>query len=111
MNTLKYSLEYHCYPIWNYNEDNELVDNDLPDELREDTELDSLLLKIQEIFDSLFTDTPTEFSANGFKTEVEWRNFIYLLHSSVELLQTRYGTKYNIECKYNEVTFPFESNN
>ena len=109
MNTLKYSLEYRCYPIWNYTEDGELVDNDLPDELRADTELDSLLLKIQEIFDSLFTDTPTEFSANGFKTETEWRDFLCLLHSSVKILQDRYGTSYHIECKYNEDSFPFEA--
>ena len=64
MNTLKYSLEYHCYPIWNYTEDGELVDNDLPAELRDDTELNSMLLKIQKIFDSLFTDTSQEFSSN-----------------------------------------------
>lgn len=108
MNTLKYSLEYRCYPIWNYTEDGELVDNDLPDELREDIELDSLLLKIQEIFNGLFTDTPTEFSANGFKTEAEWKAFMNMLYSSVNILQNRYGKSYHIECRYNEDTFPFD---
>ena len=34
MNTLKYNLEYHCYPIWNYDATGELIDNDLPDDLR-----------------------------------------------------------------------------
>lgn len=34
MNTLKYSLEYHCYPIRHYDEACELIDNDLPDELK-----------------------------------------------------------------------------
>ena len=82
MNTLKYSPEYHCYPVWNYTEDGELVDNDLPDELKEDKEPDSLLIKIQEIFDSLFTDTPTEFSADRFKTEADRRDFLTLLQSS-----------------------------
>lgn len=109
MNTLKYSLEYHCYPIWNYTEDGELVDNDLPEELRKDTDLDSILLKIQKIFDGLFTDTAHDFSANGFKTEEEWKDFLSLLSSSVNLLESRYGTKYNIECKYNEKTFPFNA--
>lgn len=108
MNTLKYSLEYHCCPIWDYTEDGELVDNDLPKELRKDTELDALLLKIQKAFDGLYTDTPREFSANGFKTEEEWKNFLRLLRTSVDLLQDRYGTKYHIECKYNEETFPFK---
>ena len=28
MNTLKYSLEYQCYPIWNYDPSGVLVEND-----------------------------------------------------------------------------------
>ena len=109
MNTLKYSLEYRCYPIWNYDASGELVDNDLPDELRNDEELDSLFLKIQKIFDSLFTDTPKEFSAHGFSTEENRQNFISLLFSSVELLTRRYGAKYRIECKYTPDSFPLET--
>lgn len=108
MNTLKYSLEYHCYPIWNYDETGELIDNDLPDELRNDTELDSLLLAIQEKFDDLFTDTPKEFSSHGFKTEADRQLFLTMLFSSVEMLCQRYGTHYHIDCKYNEHSFPAE---
>ena len=109
MNTLRYSLEYRCYPIWNYDESGELVDNDLPDELRDDEELDSLLLKIQEIFDNLFTDTPKEFSSHGFKNEAERSAFLSLLFSSVDLLKQRYGSSYLIDCKYNENSFPVEA--
>lgn len=108
MNTLKYSLEYRCYPIWNYDESGELIDNDLPDELRDDEELDSLLLKIQEIFDGLFTDTPKEFSSHGFMNEAERSNFLSLLFSSVDLLKQRYGLKYLIDCKYDDNSFPVE---
>lgn len=108
MNTLKYSLEYSCYPIWNYDESGELIDNDLPDELRSDKELDSLLLKIQEIFDSLFTDTAKEFSSHGFKTESDRQAFLTLLLSSVRLLKDRYGSKYLIDCKYDEHSFPVD---
>lgn len=105
MNTLKYSLEYRCYPIWNYDGFGELIDNDLPDELRCDKELDSLLLKIQEKYDGLFTDTTKEFSSHGFKTEAERHAFLTLLFSSVDLLRQRYGSKYLIECKYGEQSF------
>lgn len=108
MNTLKYFLEYRCYPIWNYDESGELIDNDLPHELRADEELDSLLLKIQEIFDSLFTDTVKEFSSHGFKTEVERTRFLSLLFSSVDLLEQRYGSEYLIDCKYDEYSFPVD---
>lgn len=109
MNTLKYSLEYRCYPVWNYDESGELVDNDLPDELRIDKELDSLLLKVQECFDGLFTDTAKEFSSHGFETETERQSFLSLLFSSVELLRQRYGSDYLIDCKYNENAFPVEN--
>ena len=108
MNTLKYSLEYSCYPIWHYDESGELIDNDLPEELRNDEELDALLLQIQEIFDSLFTDTVKEFSSHGFKTEEERRNFLSLLFYSVDILRQRYGSNYLIDCKYNEHSFPVE---
>ena len=108
MNTLKYSLEYQCYPIWNYNQDGELVDNDLPDELRADTELDSLLLRLQELFNALFVDTPREFSTHGFSTEVKRQEFLTLLFTSKNLLYQRYGSKYHIECKYTMDSFPLD---
>jgi len=108
MNTLKYSLEYHCYPIWNYDASGELIDNDLPDELRNDQELDSLLLQVQEIYDSLFVDTPNEFSSHGFRTETERQNFLSTLFLSVEILRKRYGENYLIECKYDADSFPVE---
>lgn len=109
MNTLKYSLEYRCYPIWNYDESGELVDNDLPEELRSDEELDSLLLRIQDIFDNLYTDTEKEFSSHGFKTEVERQEFLSLLFSSVELLRQRYGANYLVDFNYDENSFSDEA--
>lgn len=102
MNTLKYVLEYHCYPIWNYDEDGELIDNDLPDDLRKDTELDSILLKVQKAFDESYVDSSQEFSSLGFRTKAELQEFCALLFSSVDLLRARYGTRYHIECRYTE---------
>ena len=109
MNTLKYSLEYRCYPIWNYDQDGVLIDNDLPDELRSDDELDSLLIQLQELFDALFIDTPKEFSTHGFSTETERQNFLALLFASKNLLCQRYGEKYHIECKYTTDSFPLDT--
>ena len=109
MNTLKYNLEYHCYPIWNYDATGELIDNDLPDDLRNDQELDSLLLKVQEIFGGLYIDTATEFSSHGFHTETERQDFLSTLFTSVEILRNRYGDTYLIECKYDTNSFPVES--
>lgn len=40
MNIIKIFLEYQCYPIWIYNEQGELVDNDLVEELKGEDEID-----------------------------------------------------------------------
>ena len=110
MNTLKYSLEYHAYPIWNYDENGDLIDNDLPEELLVDTELDSLLMRIQEQFDSLYIDTPHEFSSHGFYSESERQSFLSLLFGSVDYIRQHYGDKYLIICNYNKDSFPIEAN-
>lgn len=34
MKKIKILLDYHCYPLWVYNEHGELIDNDIVDELR-----------------------------------------------------------------------------
>lgn len=108
MNTLKLSLEYHCYPVWNYDEDNNLIDNDLPEELRKDQELDALLLKIQSIFDSLYVDTSKDFSSHSFANETERQKFLHLLFDAVRLMIQRYGNRYHIESRYNQSSFPLE---
>ena len=108
MDTLKYSLEYHCYPIWIYDEAGNLIDNDLPDELRNDAELDTMLLTVQEMFDGLFTDKPQEFSSHEFNDETERQAFLTLLFSSVEHLRKKYGEVYHIVCKYTPDSFPID---
>ncbi len=106
MHTLKYSLEYGCFPIWEYDENGDLVDNDLPEKLRDDKELDSLLVRIQEQFDSLFTDTKKEFSSHDFSNESDRQEFLKNLLSSVDIIKQRYGNDYHVECKYTKDSFP-----
>ena len=48
MNQLKLALEYQCFPVWEYDEDENLIFNELPDTLIGDIELDPLCVKIQE---------------------------------------------------------------
>ena len=108
MNTLKYSLEYQCYPIWNYDPSGVLVENDLPDELKGDQELCSLLLRVQDIFDSLYVNTPLEFSEHGFHSEEELNEFVAMLLQSAEILRSRYGKKYIIDCRYTRDSFSMD---
>ena len=41
MNTVKINLEYGCFPVWVYDSEGNLVDNDFPEYLMEDEELES----------------------------------------------------------------------
>ena len=100
MKKLKLSLEYQCYPIWSYDEDGSLIDNDLPEELRNDEELDNLLLDIQETFDGLYIDTPSEFTSNDFSSDDEKKLFQSKIDKALNLLIDRYGSEYEIESKY-----------
>ena len=105
METLKLSLEYQCYPIWHYDSDNNLVNNDLPDELIQDKELDELLCEIQEIFDNLFTNNQVDFHSNSFKSNDERIKFINKINNAVNIIKNRYGNSYNIVCLYNNDSF------
>ncbi|CEE00434.1 hypothetical protein BT1A1_0579 [Caldibacillus thermoamylovorans] len=69
MNIIKIFLEYQCYPIWIYNEQGELVDNDLVEELKGEDEIDNMLLEIQNIYDSPFEDNAINFEFKGFSNE------------------------------------------
>ncbi len=105
MNTLKISLEYRCYPIWEYSEDGDLIDNDLPEELLSDKELDELLLDIQNTFNSLFVDTPKEFFEKGFDSEEERAEFVNKILLAESILKIRYGDKYIVDNQYTEESF------
>ena len=105
MKTLKISLEYKCFPIWIYDENDVFVDNDLPEDIMQNKELDAKLVKLQEIFDSLYVDTPREFHARNFETEEERMRFLSLLFECKEILETQYGSRYRIECKYTPDSF------
>ena len=97
---LKLSLEYQCYPIWSYDEKGALIDNDLPEELRSDEKLDTLLLEIQEMFDSLYTNTSAEFSSNEFSSEDKKNSFQSKIDRAINHMMERDGSEYLIESKY-----------
>jgi hypothetical protein len=82
MKTLRIALEYNCYPVWILDSNGEIIDNDLPAPIRSNKELDDLFLKIQEIFDSCFVDTPKEFTTHGFNSEEEKASFLELVNQA-----------------------------
>ncbi len=93
---LRLLLEYRCYPVWLYDEDNNIVDTLLPEELRSDSALDSKFDNIQEKFDSLFIDNKKEFRYVGFKNEVEKQRFITECNEAIKELTLKTNGRYRI---------------
>ena len=99
MNMLKkirLMLDYHCYPVWLYDEDDDIIDTLLPEELRDDKELDSRFDDLQARYDDLFIDTDHEFSYVGFTTEEQQHAFLADWNKTVLELKEKVNAKYQI---------------
>lgn len=68
-------------PVWIYNENGELIDNDLPKELSTDEDIDNAFVEIH-IYDGLFLNNSTEFRYIGFKSESDKQRFLKKLDES-----------------------------
>ena len=89
--TLRIMLEYRCYPVWLYDEEGNIIDTLLPEELRDDSELDSKFDDLQARYDALFVDNVREFDFIGFKSEADksaffedWQNAITELREKTQ---------------------------
>ena len=89
-------LDYHCYPVWLYDENGDIVDTLLPDELRTDTALDAKFDDLQERFDALYIDNEHEFSFRGFQTKEEKERFLSDWQSAILELKEKTNGKYEI---------------
>lgn len=89
-------LEYHCYPVWLYDENDDVIDTLLPEELRSDFELDAKFDDLQERYDALFIDNSHEFSYVGFKNDDERNKYMEDWKTAVNELKTKINGKYSI---------------
>lgn len=96
MQKVKISLEYRCFPLWIYNNE-ELISNDLPKELSEDKEMDHAFVEIQNIYDSLFLNNSIEFRYIGFSNEPDKQTFIKMIDNAVDLMESKLNDSYVIE--------------
>lgn len=99
MLTIKIYLDYHCYPVWVYNEKGELIDNNLPEELINDKEIDEIFVKIQNVYDGLFIDNSTEFDYIGFSEEDEKEKYLKMIERAVNLIKSKLRESYEIQNK------------
>ena len=91
MKKIKISFEYHCYPIWVYDENGFLLSNDLPEPLQNNKGLAELCQSLQSQFDSLYRDDGKVFEYVGFENEEQYRRFQEQAAALRELLETAWG--------------------
>lgn len=96
MKKLKLMLDYNCFPIWLYDEEDDLIDNDLPEELKEDKELDARLVRLQSEYDELFMNTDTEFKYKGFKSGRDKRHFLKEFAAIQDDMDAKLNGKYEV---------------
>jgi len=75
--------------------------NDLPDELKNEAEIQELLQDIQVTYDSLFIDTEVEFKYKGFDDEVGKNEFLRKISKVMQLIESKIGNIYKIENRIN----------
>ncbi len=93
---LRMLLEYHCYPVWLYDENDRIIDTLLPEELRDDTEPDAKFDDLKARYDALFIDDGIEFSVKGFEFPKERLRFLKDWGSAVSELRSKTGGRYEI---------------
>ena len=93
---LRLMLEYGCYPVWLYDEEGFVVDTLLPEELRNDRELDAKFDDLQARYEALFINDEHVFDYIGFKTEAEKAVFLADWQEAVKELTEKTKGKYEI---------------
>jgi hypothetical protein len=97
MNKIRIYFDYRCFPVWIYNDKGELIDNDLPKEVRNDKQVDDAFVEIQNIYDSLFINNSNEFKYIGFNSATDRDEYLKMVDEAVNLLKTKLGNLYVVE--------------
>lgn len=75
LKTIKINFEYKSFPVWIYDEAENLIANDLPDFLIGNEEIDPIFVNLQQKYDSLYLDDGKEFKYKGFSNPTEENDF------------------------------------
>lgn len=94
--TIRVMLEYGTYPIWLYDEDNEILDNDNPPEWDNDKELTDAFMAVSDLYDTFFVDTPQVFEYIGCPDEATKQKLSDLFDKAMKILIKKNNGKYKI---------------
>lgn len=95
--------EYQCYAIWVYNENGELIDNKIPEELKNNGVICDLLEDIQNEFDGLYRNSSTDFTYQGFESILQKQKFIQKVEKVCDLINKEVGNKYIVKNYLNKI--------
>ena len=93
---IRVMLDYGCYPVWLYDEEDDVIDTLLPDELRQNSELDAKFDDLQARYEALFINDGKEFSYKGFKSDEEKQKFLEDWQIAVDELVAAIDRKYPV---------------
>ena len=96
LKVIRLLLDYGCYPVWLYDEEDNVIDTLLPDELRSNAELDAKFDDLQARYESLFINDGKEFSYKGFKSDEEKQKFLEDWQIAVDELIAAIDGKYPV---------------
>ena len=90
-------LEYKTYPIWLYDEDGDVIDNDNPPEWDEDQRLTDAFMAVSDFYDTFFIDTKHEFRFVGSSDSADEAKLKSLVDRALEILYAKNNGKYIIQ--------------
>ena len=91
MKTIKLFNDYGTYPIWIFNENGDLIDNDLPAELIDLEEAKYLRDLITHEYMKLFINNEYEFKYIGFKSQDDKNKFVNISCKFEDYLKEKVG--------------------
>lgn len=93
---IRVMLDYGCYPVWLYDEEDDVINTLLPEELRSNFELDAKFDDLQARYEALFINNEKEFSYKGFRSDEEKKKFLTDWQTAVDELVAAVDGKYPI---------------
>lgn len=85
--------------MWIYDEDGELVDNNIASELMNEPSIVKALDEIQETYNNLFEDNEVSFEFKGFPQEQDREHFLRLVSETVNSIESKLSDSYKVENK------------
>lgn len=93
---IRLMLEYDTYCVWLYDENNEIIDNDNPPELKDDKELTDAFMAVSDLYDTFFVDDEKQFRYVGCPDEETKTKLISLINTALSILEDKTNNKYSI---------------